>query len=197
MTIAAIILAGGSSTRMTGQKQLLQYKGVSFIERLHSTLTKLDLNKIVCVTGFLDQKLRTLLKETDVHFLHNPDHLDGMLSTLQVGLRHLTETNPVDAILVCLTDQPLIQAAHYQSLLDTARNTEQNIICTGFEEMTTPPLIFKSAYFEKILALPGTASAKSIIKKNMDDVKKIHCKEAAQDIDTDQDYEHLISEHER
>ena len=196
MKIAAIILAGGSSTRMTGQKQLLRYKGVSFIERLYGTLKELDLSEVVCVTGFLDQELRSLLKETEVHFLHNPNHLDGMLSTLQVGLRHLIDTNPVDAILVCLTDQPLIPATHYQSLLEKAKSAEQNIICTSFEKTTTPPLVFKSAYFEKILALLGTDSAKSIIKKNSEDVLKLSCKEAAQDIDTDQDYEHLISEHE-
>ena len=120
-----------------------------------------------------------------------------MLSTLQAGLRYLTKNSPVDAILVCLTDQPLIPKKHYELLLEIAKDSMKNIVCTTCQDTTAPPLIFKSKYFEEILALPGTASAKSIIKKNMEDTITLLCKEAARDIDTDQDYEHLISEHEQ
>ena len=196
MKIAAIILAGGSSTRMTGQKQFLQYEGLTFIERLYKTLANVDLSDVVCVTGYLDQELKNLLSDTDVQFLHNPNHKEGMLSTLQVGLQHVIDTSQVDAILVCLTDQPLIPQAHYQTLLNTVLDTDKNIVCTSYQDTTSPPLVFKAKYFDEILALPGSASAKSIIKKNIDDVTKVYCKEAARDIDTDQDYEHLISEHE-
>ena len=92
MKIAAIILAGGSSTRMAGQKQLLQYEGLTFIERLYKTLANVDLSDVVCVTGYLDQELKNLLSDTDVQFLHNPNHKEGMLSTLQVGLQHVIDT---------------------------------------------------------------------------------------------------------
>lgn len=182
---------------MTGNKQILQYKGATFLERLHGNLSDLDLSDIVCVTGFLDQELRSLLKDTEVQCLHNPNHKDGMLSTLQVGLQHLMESSQPDAILVCLTDQPLIPKEHYAALLRTALDMEKNIICTSYQDTTAPPLIFKSKYFEEMLALPGTASAKSIIKKNAEDTATLLCSEAARDIDTDQDYEHLISEHEQ
>ena len=196
MKIAAIILAGGSSTRMTGQKQLLQYEGLTFIERLYKTLAVLDLSDVVCVTGYLDQEIKSLLNDTDVHFLYNPNHKEGMLSTLQVGLQYLIDANQADAILVCLTDQPLIPQAHYQNLLNTVLDTDKNIICTSYQDTTSPPLVFKAKYFEEILALPGSASAKSIIKKNMDDVQTVYCNEGAREIDTDQDYQHLISEQE-
>ena len=175
---------------------MLQYKGKTFIEGLYETLNYLELSNIICVTGFLDQELRNLLSKTEVQFLHNPNHMDGMLSTLQVGIRHLKESSNPDAVLVCLTDQPLIAKEYYYSLLDKAISSSKNIICSAYQNTMGPPVVFKSKYYDAILALPGTASAKKIIKENIADLVSVDCEEAARDIDTDQDYEHLISGHE-
>jgi len=132
---------------MTGNKQVLKFKGKTFIEGLYDVLSDLNLSEIVCVTGLLDQELRDLLSETKVQFLHNVNHQDGMLSTLQIGIQHLVESSKPDAVLVCLTDQPLISKDNYHALITEALDTTKNIVCSAYQNTFGPPVVFKSKHW--------------------------------------------------
>lgn len=193
MNIGVIILAGGSSTRMTGYKQLLDYKGKSFIKRLCDQLSALSVKNIICVTGHLHEELKSELKETIVHCIHNPDHEKGMVTTLKVGIREVMNiSKSSDAVLVCLTDQPLIPLEHYKALIQNANTSDSSIITSGYDDTVGPPVIFKSAHYQSLLDLPKGKSAKSLIKQHLDTAIVLQCAEASKDIDTDQDYKSLI-----
>lgn len=192
LKIGAIILSAGASTRMTHYKQLLQYQGASLLKRLFSHLQTLDLSDVVCVTGELHDELVELSSSDNVSFIRNEFYKKGMLSTIQVGLSKLKKDETIDAVLICLSDQPLIPVKHYQDLLNSASSSEKTIICSSYNETFGPPLVFKRPHFKEILELEGK-SAKPFIKQNKTRVEFIHCKEAGVDIDTDEDYKKLIN----
>ncbi len=191
MKIAAIVLSAGASTRMTGYKQLLQYKGAPFLQRLFKTLETINLEKIICVTGELHQELIDLSSSKNISFVRNINYKNGMLSTIQLGLSEIIQEENYDAVLICLSDQPLIPLAHYERIIKEAEESDKTIICSSYNETFGPPLLFKTEHYNEILQLQGK-SAKPFIKKNKSEVHFIDCDEAGKDIDTDEDYQKLI-----
>ena len=191
MNISCIILAAGSSSRMTKYKQLLRYKGVTFIKLLTQIASSLDLQSIVCVTGFLKTEIEKELSGLDIEFLHNMSHTSGQTSSLKLALDHLIEKT--DSALITLTDQPLIPLSHYQNLRDAARIDPSKLIATQYGDTFGVPAIIPSSYFAEFLQLQDNSSPKSILKKNQDDLILIRCDAAAKDIDTDEDYNQLLA----
>jgi molybdenum cofactor cytidylyltransferase len=191
MKIAAIILAAGASTRMTGYKQLLRYKNTSLLKLLYNQLQELSLYSITCVTGALHKELIDLLEAKNVTFVQNKEYEKGMLSSIQVGLKKVLEHSQPDAILICLSDQPLIPLSHYKQLTTSEKHTKKHIISSSYNETFGPPVLIKSVHFEELLSLQGK-SAKPFIEAHKKDAELITCEEAGTDIDTDKDYEQLI-----
>jgi len=187
-----IILAAGASTRMSQRKQLLTYKNKTLINTIASLAEKLPLAESVCVTGYLHKELQEALKGHSISLIPNPNYQNGMLSSLQVAVRKIIEDQSCDAILIMLSDQPLITEYHYSSLLNLANKRNENIIATAYRETFGVPVIYKRKHFEKILELENQPT-KTLIKNNLDDSLFLRCEEAAYDIDTDQDYQNLIA----
>lgn len=194
LNIAGIILAAGSSSRMSQPKQLLQYGGKSFIARLAEICSNLKLYKLVCLTGYLEIELIEELKEYSIEFIKNENHQAGLVTSLQKAITHLSKDRMIDAVIVMLTDQPLILASHYQELVSSAENNPETIIATSYGNTYGAPALFKSKHFKSILILDVNQSPKSLISKNLEDTLLIKCENAARDIDTDKDYQKLIED---
>ena len=194
MNTTGIILAAGASTRMSKCKQLLTYKGKTLINNIASLAEELPLLDCVCVSGYLRQELQEALGGRSIALIHNANYKNGMLSSLQIAVRTITEDKSCDAILVMLSDQPLISKNHYSSLLNLACKRKENIIATAYRGTFGVPVIYKRKYFQKILELKNQPT-KTLIKNNLNDSLFLRCEEAAYDIDTDQDYQNLIAGH--
>ena len=64
----AIILAAGNSSRLVevfkgGPKQLIKINQLTIIEHLVNKLKKLNIKKIVLITGFQSKKIKKVLKQ--------------------------------------------------------------------------------------------------------------------------------------
>jgi len=193
MKIAGIILAAGASRRMTGYKQLLTYDGKTFIEHVVAKLSQLDLVNLVCVSGHLHDELIPLLPQ-GMKIVRNKNHEKGMTSSLKLGLNEVLSAGKIDAVLIVLTDQPLIPATHYQDLYNKSLSSTKSIIATQYEGTLGVPVIFKKNIIHKLLSLEDTMSAKKVILNEKTEVQKVICEEAARDIDTDSDYNNFLKE---
>ena len=194
MGMSCIILAAGSSSRMTKYKQLLFYKGKTLIKQLGEILSSLTFQKIVCVTGFLRVELENELRGLGIEFIHNDNHLAGQTSSLKIGIEHLAIEEGTNAVLICLTDQPKIPHHHYQDLIKSAKENPSKIIATFYGNTFGVPSVIPHEYFQEFISLPNNGSPKSILKKHRDNLILIKCEAASQDIDTDEDYKKLIAD---
>jgi len=195
LKISGIILAAGASTRMTKYKQLLRFKGESLLKAIVHKCRQLELNEIVCITGYLDHELRAEAMNEGITFIHNMKHKEGMLGSLQLGINHVNDSS-ADAALVLLTDQPLIPLRHYQSMISTMVEHEAQLVATSYNEIIGVPAIYTRQYFQEIMALENNRSAKSVLKQHRDELIAIKCTEAGIDVDTDEDYQNLLDQYE-
>ena len=113
-------MAAGSGERMGGvAKPLIRIAGEPLIVRLIAALRAAGANEIVLVLGHhaeaVQQVLRTSGLATHVNVAHLPALADQSVS-LQTGLAALVQR--VESVMVCLADQPLVDAAAIVALRD-------------------------------------------------------------------------------
>lgn len=187
MRIAAIILAAGSSSRMSKPKQLLYYKGKSMINNLAQQISTLETDTTICITGYLKNEIEEELKDYNFKFLHNSNYNQGMSSSLKTAVSHIIDSE-IDALLVTLSDQPLIPTTHYQNIIHASNDNSIEIVTTSFNKTYGAPTLFKKSLFQDLLKLNAQQGAKSIIKKHREKAIFLDCGEAMYDVDTDEDY---------
>ena len=107
--IGAVVLAAGSGRRMGGiVKPLIRLEGVPLIRRQLIALSGAGVDEVVVVTGYARDAVEEQVQSFPVTLAHNAAHTDGRQGSVRTGLAALTGV--FDAVLIVLTDQPLVAA---------------------------------------------------------------------------------------
>lgn len=104
MTIAAILLAGGRSTRMGNPKPLLEWQGQTLVEYQGKQLKQLPVDQLVVVLGHGADDIRPLVHRIGGLCVINELYNEGRASSVRVGAAALSEET--DTVLVLNVDQP-------------------------------------------------------------------------------------------
>jgi len=153
MTVGAVLLAAGAGTRMGGRpKALLQLGGVPLVLRQLIALSGAGVDELVIVLGHHAASIMPVIEHFPVTLVHNPRPEDGQVSSQRLGLAAL---NPqVDAVLVALVDQPLVNEQDITALIGAfkQRPADAAVVVPRVEGQPGNPVIFSAAVREQILA---------------------------------------------
>lgn len=195
--IRVIILAAGSSERMGKPKQLLHYNDKTLLRHAVDTVLAAAIGPVVVVTGALNEELLPELDQAPVNVIHNPEWRSGMASSIQTGLsalEHIT-VNQLQGVLIMLCDQPLITPEHLNKLANQfSLIPAQYMIATAYDGISGVPAIFGSAMFPHLKSLTGDHGARQLFTQHRDRLIAVSFEDAAIDVDTEEDYERLVSE---
>jgi xanthine dehydrogenase accessory factor len=112
---AAVVLAAGLSRRMGApNKLLLALGGEPLIARTVRTVLHTGFDQIVVVLGHQAQLVESALQPLGVRCVLNRDFEAGQASSVRAGLAALVP--PVDAVMLCLGDQPLLEVSDLGAL---------------------------------------------------------------------------------
>lgn len=165
MNIAAIVLAAGAGRRMGGPKTDLRLGGQTFLERI-----------------------LTVAKAAGVH-RHIVVRVGGAepLASLQMGLR---AAGDVDGVLVWPVDHPGVLVETVIALLAQVRRQPEHVIVPCFEGRGGHPTFFPRRFFDELLALPATESARVILVRHTQSVVRLELPDPAvrMDVDTWDDF---------
>lgn len=188
-TIGLIILAAGASSRMGTPKQLLLYRGRSFLSQIIEAAIASMCHPIVVVLGANAEKLKSEVS-FQVQVVENTQWHEGMSSSIAVGMQALVNQN-IAGVVIALCDQPFVSAQIINQLIAAYRLTGKSIVACEYAGTLGVPALFSRAFFPELMNLGATEGAKNLIKKYSDQVFAVPFPEGAIDIDTPQDYEYL------
>ncbi len=188
-TLAAILLAAGSSRRYGADNKLLaKIDDQPLIARVATALVGAHLSDIVVVTGHEAPALVSLLKpiHSTLRFVHNPQHADGMGGSIATGIAALSPH--ITGVLIAQGDMPDVDAALIGALC-------QRFIKCGSDRIVVPwlsdgrqgnPVLWPRRLFADLAALRGDQGAKPLIKAAGDAIERVMISDtsAATDIDT-------------
>lgn len=190
-TIGMIILAAGASIRMGTPKQLLVYRGRSFLSQIVETAITSMCHPIVVVLGVNAQRFKPEVSHFPVQVVENLRWCEGMSASIKVGMEALVNQN-IEGVVITLCDQPFVSTQIINQLIAAYHSTGKSIVACEYAGTLGVPALFSRALFPELMKLDATAGAKYLIKKHSEQVFSVSFPEGAIDIDTPQDYEHLI-----
>jgi len=187
--VYAIILAAGASSRMGSPKQLLEWRNRPLLEHAVVNARAILGERIIVVLGAHAESIQATVDLGAVTSIVNPGWQEGMASSIRAGVQALPESASAALILLC--DQPLINAAHMQNLLNGWQTTPNRIVASQYHHSVGVPALFPSEFFEHLLTLKGDRGAKPVLMKFEGSLLKISLPEAELDIDCVADFDHL------
>ena len=192
---AGIILAAGAATRFGQPKQLLRLKDKYLIEWVLDAAINSRLGRIVLVLGHAHQKiLQALGKKVQHSKLHvevNPNYKKGQSDSLRVGLA--TVKNDFPAVIFLLGDQPMLDSATINTLLEKFWSADKNICIPTCRGVRKTPAIFSRRFYSQLMDIKGDIGARQLIDANPNQVLPIEIDDPLCffDIDTEQDFAKL------
>ena len=189
--LAALILAAGYSSRMGQFKPLLPLDGKSVIESAIDAFRNAGITRISVVTGHETAQLQPLLKTRGIPVVHNPDYASGMYSSVQAGIKSLSED--IDACFLLPADIPLVRPATVKTMIGRYESRHPSIIYPVFQgRRGHPPLIARSLFAE-ILAGDGAGGLRALLQRHQAEASEVDVFDEGilLDMDTPEDYARL------
>jgi molybdenum cofactor cytidylyltransferase len=152
VTIGAVLLAAGSGSRMGHRpKSLLELGGVPLIGQQLDALSGAGVDEVVVVLGHYADQIEETIKEFPVKLVRNPDPDAGQVSSLRLGLQSLSIK--LDAVLIALADQPLINSQDIKDLIGAYKKRPQNthVVQPTVDGLPGNPVMFSNEVREQIL----------------------------------------------
>ena len=190
--ITGIILASGFSERMARDKLLLEIGGMPVVERVVRAAKSSLLDDIILV--YQNNRVKEIGKQYGVRTVYNDSAHEGQSAAVKLGVR---ESRPdTDAFMFLVGDQPFLDPATINTLIDQSTKNPQQIIVPVYNGKRGNPAIFPSIFRDDLLAIEGDRGGRVLIEKMGDRVKLVVIENSIAniDIDTQEDYEQIKSQ---
>jgi len=199
-TIGAVLLAAGAGARLGGRpKALLELGGVPLIMRQLIALSGAGVDEVVVVLGHHADAIEPAIGQLPITIVRNPAPDDGQVSSVRIGLRALSPR--LDALLVALADQPLINEQDITALIGAFKKRGDAAMVVprvhGEGGATLPgnPVIFDAALRDEWLAGSADLACRNWRQANPERVRFFDTDNRRYriDIDTPEDLQHFAA----
>ncbi len=153
VVVGAVLLAAGSGSRLGHKpKCLLELGGVPLIRRQLIALSGAGVDEVVVVLGHHADQIEPAVMSFPVTLVRNPQPDDGQVSSQRLGLAALA--GKLDAVIVALADQPMINAQDITALIGAFKKRPQgsDVVYPEVGGQRGNPVIFSNDVREQILA---------------------------------------------
>ncbi len=193
--VSVIVLAAGSSRRMGGSnKLLLPWKNSTLIQHAVEVCMESCADEVLVVLGHHSSRIKNALWSCPVQFVENPLYEQGMLTSIQAGIRGASPES--EGWIIFLSDQPRMSVSLLNELIESFRmhhHLEKDLIvlpvCDGIRRN---PVLFSRSFRERLLNHRGDR-ARELVRTHENCIIEIGAEpvEMFEDVDTLDEYEIL------
>ncbi|MBI5953871.1 MAG: nucleotidyltransferase family protein [Chloroflexi bacterium] len=183
MTISAVILAAGKSSRMGQQKMLMPWGNTTVLGRVIQTLQAAGVEDIVLVTNSV---IAPQVTSCEVQVTLNNE--GEMLESVQIGLR--AQKPSAEATLICLGDQPQVEERDVRRVCEGFRQGQARVVVPSYRMRRGHPWLVARDVWDEILQLRAPQSTRDFLNAHQDEILYVECDSPSilQDLDTPADY---------
>jgi len=197
--VSAVLLAAGESRRMGEVNKLeLMVNGIPMLRRTAATLMASKLQEIIVVLGHQAEKASAILEDLPLKFVYNKDYRNGQMTSVYQGLSSLSQA--CDGVMICLSDQPLLQTDDVNVLIDAFNqlgheDNHASVLVPTYQGKRGNPIILDYRHRQQILAGERNLGCKKLIEKNPELVSsyEMNNNHVVVDLDTPEEYATLLA----
>lgn len=206
---AIIILAAGRSSRMgEGRYKLLLPLGDRpVLAHVLAAAQTSHARPIVLVIGHQAEQVRAqippYITHPDLTIVENPNYLQGMSTSLHVGIQTLMDHNnttpltpdSIDSVIVLTGDQPLLTSSIIDTLITTRHTSGKPIVVSHYNGKRGNPTLFAASLFPELLDIQGDQGGRSILDAHRPDIAIAEHNDptASYDVDTWDAYQQVLT----
>jgi CTP:molybdopterin cytidylyltransferase MocA len=186
VTVAGLLLAAGSGSRIGGPKALLEVDGHTFVERGVALLRGAGCDPVVVVLGAGADEVPPL---TGAETVVAADWAEGLGASLRAGLSALSESG-ASACVVALVDQPEVGVDAVRRLM--AIGADRDAAVATYDGQPRNPVLLSRRIWPEVAALAvGDVGARAWLRAHPDQVLAVACDDTGspRDVDTVADLE--------
>ena len=192
-SVGAVILAAGQGSRLGNKpKALLKAFGESLIERQLRALKDVGITDIVVVTGFHHEQIEPIVQTFGARVVRNPQPSFGQPTSVRLGMQAIGESH--DAVIMMLSDQPLVDQTDIAQLLTAFRaRSVGDALVPRVRGQRGNPIVVAGSLMSKMLAQSPTTYCREYLDQHPDEVSYFDCdnEHFVTDIDTLDDLDAL------
>ena len=176
-------------------KQLLEVGGRPLLEKVVAAACAACLDDVVVVLGARAVEIEASVDFGRARVVVNAEHEQGMSTSLRAGIASLAPE--VSRALVILGDQPDVNAALLDRLLDLQEASGLPAAALSFEGLLHPPMVLTRALWAGLEALEGDVGLRAVVRAPPELVAALPAEPPGGhpvDIDTPEDFESLGSD---
>lgn len=183
--IAGIILSAGESRRMGTPKALLPFRGETFLDCLIAKLHRYC-DPVIVVLGSRAGDIRAASRR-DARFVVNENYTQGMLTSLQRGLREV----PTTTALFTLVDHPNPSDTTIAAVVSAP---DAPVVIPRYAGKKGHPVRLARPVIDELLALPPTAKPTDVLYRHVDATRFLDLEDPGivDDIDDPRAYSELL-----
>ena len=187
--IAALILAGGYSSRMGFFKPLLPIDSSLVMERSVRTFQQAGIGDIHVVIGHKADLLIPVLTRLGVKTIMNPNYDQGMYTSVQAGVRSLE--NEIEAFFFLPADYAFVSAETIRNLLRAYEESSFEVIYPVYREERGHPPLISAKLRDLILASEPEGGLKGLLEREAHNSAEVQVDDAGilTDLDSEEDYQ--------
>ncbi len=189
--VTAVVLAAGSSVRMGRPKPLVPVLGQLLLARVLGAIRASHVGETVVVLGSQAQRVRRAIDLRGATVVVNPEHEEGMGSSLRCGAAAASATSR--GLLVVLGDQPFVDPATLNALIDRHAAGGGQIWIPTYEGVRGNPILLDRALVPELRQIGGDIGCRAIFPGHLDEIREFPVPDPGIliDVDTPEEVERL------
>ena len=148
---------------------------------------------VIVIIGHEAEKIDAALRaERWFLAIHNPWYVEGMSTSLRIGLA--ATPKDVDGAIILLGDQPLVTAEIINAMIAESAREPDAIIAASYEGRRGNPVLFPRQYFAELDTTTGDEGGRSVLTRYPERVRLVEIDDALAgfDVDTPEEYQALL-----
>jgi molybdenum cofactor cytidylyltransferase len=181
MTVGAIILAAGRSTRMGLNKLVADLCGRPVIAHVVDAVHEAELPSPIVVLGHQPAAIAGAIGQRSVQYVSAPDYAEGLSRSLAAGIAAVPDD--WTAAIVCLGDMPLVKPGLLRQIAFQA-SSEAIVIPVGTQGRGNP-VAWGRSHFSLLRGLSGDRGGKALFPQLETAIIEVRCEDESILLDAD------------
>jgi molybdenum cofactor cytidylyltransferase len=196
-SIAAVVLAAGTSTRMGHNKLLVSLGGETLLRRAVRTAIAAGLQPVLVVLGHESERAHAELVGLPCTSVFNQAYAQGINTSLRTGIAALPKE--ATAALVMLGDMPFVTSQMLQAVVARYRESAAPLVVSSYEGVNAPPMLYDRSLFAELEGSPdGDGFGKRIVQRHRAQALEVAWPaRALRDVDVPADVDAVLAELDR